>query len=115
MRIPAFARGLCLNLGILILTIAAWAGVHAPNPIFLLAVVPLLLPLPGLWRGSRYTATWASLLVIPYLLAAVVEIIANPAGRLTASCVVAASFTLFVGLLVMARGNVKPTGRRGSS
>jgi uncharacterized membrane protein len=32
-----------------------------------LAALPLLAPLPGLWRGHAYTCAWASMLVLFYI------------------------------------------------
>ncbi len=89
----------------LIATVAAW-GILAQQRlvVMLVAVAPLLLPLPGLWRGSRYSGAWSSLLVIPYMLFGLVEVIANPAVRLIAALELTLSFVLFAGLLLLARG-----------
>lgn len=89
------------------MAVILWWGTADGTPpkvlMTLLAIAPLLLPLPGLWRGSRYTAAWASLLVVPYMLLGVVESIANPAARLAAGIELGLSFALFAGLLVFAR------------
>ncbi len=48
-----------------------------------LAVValPLLAPLPGLWRGTRRTYRWAPLTLAPALAWSLTEILANPPAR----------------------------------
>lgn len=103
-RARLLARLLCANAVVLIATVAVWAASASPHRVLvLLSVAPLLLPLRGLWRGSPYTAAWASLLVIPYMLFGVVEVIANPATRAIATVELTVSFCLFAGLLVAAR------------
>jgi uncharacterized membrane protein len=49
-----------------------------------IATVPLLLPLPGLLRGSLRSMTWAGYLVLLYLVVGVMEAWANPPQRLFA-------------------------------
>lgn len=99
------ARLLCANVTALLIVVAAWsASEPRRSGLTLLAVAPLLLPLPGLWRGSRYTAAWASLLIIPYMLFGLVEVVANPAARFIAGLELFVSFVLFGGLLILARG-----------
>ncbi|MGH8494559.1 MAG: DUF2069 domain-containing protein [Gammaproteobacteria bacterium] len=96
---------LCANTVALMIVVALWcASGPGRSALTLLAIAPLMLPLPGLWRGSRYTAAWASLLVIPYMLFGVVEVVADPAVRPIAGVELAVSFLLFAGLLVLARG-----------
>ena len=43
-----------------------------------LKVVPLLLPLRGIFRGNRYTYRWASLLVWLYFGEGVVRVVSDP-------------------------------------
>jgi len=47
--------------------------------------LPLLAPLRGLLRGSRYTYAWATLFAIPYLAFAVTELLVNPQARWVAA------------------------------
>lgn len=62
-------------------------------------LVPLLLPLPGLWRGQRRTYAWATLCVTPYFVYGVTEVIANPAVRGPAGAILFASLAWFVTLV----------------
>ena len=39
----------------------------AAGPAGALFALPLLLPLPGLWRGRPYTHAWAAMLVVFYV------------------------------------------------
>ncbi|TVQ46707.1 MAG: DUF2069 domain-containing protein [Gammaproteobacteria bacterium] len=48
----------------------------------IILVLPLAIPLPWLWRRSRYAAVCATFLLTPYLAFAVMEITVNPAMRL---------------------------------
>lgn len=58
---------------ILMLGIPAWAGWTRAW-----LVLPLLLPLPGLWRGRPYTYAWASLLQVFYAGLLLVEALRGP-------------------------------------
>lgn len=46
-----------------------------------LVALPLLAPLPGLWRGTRRTYRWAPLTLAPALAWSLTEILANPPAR----------------------------------
>lgn len=48
------------------------------------AIIPLLLPLKGLLRGSLRSMTWAGYLVMLYLIIGIVEAWANPPQRVPA-------------------------------
>lgn len=48
------------------------------------AMLPLLLPLGGVWRGSLRAMTWAGYLAMLYLVIGVMEAWANPPQRLPA-------------------------------
>lgn len=43
--------------------------------------LPLLLPLPGLWRGQRRSYRWAPLTLVPVLAWSLTELLANPLAR----------------------------------
>jgi len=43
-----------------------------------LIVIPLLLPLRGLWRGERYTYAWASMLLVFYCAGLLAEAYMRP-------------------------------------
>ena len=67
----------------LIASLAVW---HLQPPAWsltgvLLLCAPLLLPLPGMWRGNAYTHAWASLLVLFYMVYVLTELVGSPDGR----------------------------------
>ena len=73
-------------------------------PLAMVATLPLLLPLKGVWQGSLRSMTWAGYLVMLYLVVGVMEAWANPPQR-AASLLQIALVTLFVGsTLVFSRG-----------
>lgn len=78
-------------------------------------VVPLLVPLKGLWARSAYTYRWASLLVIAYIAYGLVEVIANPSLRPWAIGILVAAFLLFVSLVTYLRGALVGADNRSSS
>lgn len=86
----------------------AWAASRSapwPGAGLLIAVLlaPLLLPLPGLLRGSRRACAWAALGLAPSLVYGCVEVVANPAARVAAAAVLLAGFGLFVALVARLR------------
>jgi len=50
----------------------------------LVASLPLLVLLPGVWSGRARAQIWAAYLVLPYFLVGVMEAWSNPAQRLPA-------------------------------
>lgn len=75
-------------------TAIAWAAAFS---------LPLLAPLPGLWRGSRYTHAWATLCVLPYFIVGMTESIANHAVRMWAGLMLVTSLALFIALIAQLR------------
>lgn len=75
-------------------TRAAWA---------LLYSLPLWAPLPGLWRGRRYTHAWATLCVLPYLIVGLTESIANAAAQPWAGPMLLAGLLFFTALIAYLR------------
>ena len=65
--------------------------------------VPWLMPIRGLLRGDRRTHAWATLCVAPYFVYGLTETIANPAVRVAAALMLAASFAHFVALVAFLR------------
>lgn len=65
--------------------------------------VPWLMPIRGLLRGDRRTHAWATLCVAPYFVYGVTEVIANPAVRVAAALMLAASLAHFVALVAFLR------------
>ena len=62
--------GACLSLIVLIFLCLAWELWLAPlrpgGSWLALKALPLLLPLPGILRGRRYTYQWSSMLILAY-------------------------------------------------
>lgn len=73
------------------------------------AVVPhtafalLLLPLRGFWRGTIRTLRWAPLTLVPALVIALTEAIANPLARRPAALVLALLLAAFAADLAWLR------------
>jgi len=93
--------------------VAAAALRSAPWPSSLgwltVLLVPLLLPLRGLWRRNRRTCAWATLCVAPYFAYGTTEVIANPAVRAMAGAILFASLAWFVSLVYCLRVS-RPAG-----
>jgi uncharacterized membrane protein len=78
------------------LTQLAWALVFAS---------PLLIALPGLIKGNRYTHSWATLCVLPYFVVGITEAVANASLRHWALLLLGASLLWFFALLSFLRVN----------
>lgn len=105
--------GAMLVLGLLVLAAALYSAPWPANLLLALAwLAPLLLPLPGVLRGSRRTSAWATLCVAPYLIAGVTETIANPALRALAGAIVFAGLAWFAALIRFLRVTRPETGPR---
>ena len=105
----------------LLAVVVAWAGWLGPaggQPAALRAAVvalPLLLPLPGLLRGSRRAHLWAALVTLPYFMHGVVEVWAG--GRpLLAGLEISAAVAAFGGcLLALSLSRPRRGGGAGAS
>jgi uncharacterized membrane protein len=71
--------------------------------IALLALLPLLLPLPGIARGLRRSFGWAPLTLAPALALSLVEILVNAAGRPRATLTLALALAAFAALVAALR------------
>src|ERR1700733_11025469 len=89
----------------LTLSLLAWILVGYPWPICVIAVLPLLAPLRGLLRGSRYTYAWATLYAIPYLAFAVTELLVNPQARWVAAMSLLLVFAWFCTMILFLRAS----------
>ncbi|HZE45148.1 MAG TPA: DUF2069 domain-containing protein [Steroidobacteraceae bacterium] len=89
----------------LTLSLLAWILVGYPWPICVIAVLPLLAPLRGLLRGSRYTYAWATLFAIPYLAFAVTELLVNPQARWVAAISLLLVFAWFCAMILFLRAS----------
>jgi uncharacterized membrane protein len=65
--------------------------------------LPLLIALPRLWAGHRRTYAWMTLAITPFLVVAITEAVANPAGRAWAGLCLLVAFLLFVMLIAYLR------------
>ncbi len=61
--------------------------------------IPLLLPLPGLLRGRRFTYRWATLCVLPYFVVAITEAFANATVRMWALAMLGIALLWFFTLI----------------
>src|SRR5690606_26737781 len=99
--------GVVATVSVLIGVLAAWIlapGWSVARLLFAVAAtLPLWALLPGLARGHRRTHAATSLCVVPYLVIALMELIANPDARWWASSALCASFVLFVFLIAYLR------------
>ena len=76
-RQAAFHRGALISLTALIVLGIAWETMLAPvRPgVFwpALKVLPLLLPLRGIWRRDLYTMQWSAMLILLYFMEGIVR------------------------------------------
>jgi len=96
------------SLVLLIALCIAWELFVAPlrsgGSWMVLKALPLLTPLPGMLRASRYTCQWASLLSLAYFTEGVVRAMSDPApSRYLAILEILLATTLFVSLIFLAR------------
>jgi uncharacterized membrane protein len=87
------------------LSLFSWIAVGYPWPLCVLAVGPLLAPLPGLAHGRRRTYAWATLFAIPYLVFALTELLVNPAARWAASISLLLVFGWFCTMILFLRAS----------
>ncbi|WP_161965705.1 DUF2069 domain-containing protein [Steroidobacter cummioxidans] len=95
------------TIGILIASLVAWrvqSGFSVGDGVLIVVLtLPLLIALPRLLAGHRRTYAWMSLAVTPFLIVAITEAVANPAGRLWAGLCLVVAFLLFVLLIAYLR------------
>ena len=83
---------------ILIPTVSLWRLASA-----VLVTLPLWIFIPALHRGERRKYAAMTLCVVPYLVLALTELVANPAARILASAILLLAFALFALLIVFLR------------
>ena len=92
---------------LLVAIVIAWIIEPAVSILRIGTAAVVTLPLwawtPALWRGSRKSFAAMTLCVVPYMVGALTELIANPAARVWASTALLVAFTLFVLLIVFLR------------
>ncbi|MCG8434097.1 MAG: DUF2069 domain-containing protein, partial [Gammaproteobacteria bacterium] len=69
----------------------------------LLLSLPLLLPLPGLWRDRLYTYRWVGFLTLIYFCVGISELVANPELRKYGLGTSLCSISLFLASIYRAR------------
>jgi uncharacterized membrane protein len=105
------ARGLTLWLwAAVVLSLLGWILVGYPWVLCVLAALPLLAPLRGLLRGSRYTYAWATLFAVPYLMFAITELLVNPQARWVAGISLLLVFAWFCAMVAFLRISRTPPG-----
>jgi uncharacterized membrane protein len=89
----------------LLASIAAWPLIPpATGPaLTLIAGLPLLLPLPGILRGTPRTLRWAPLTLAPALAIALMEIVAGRGTRFAAAWTLAAILAAFAAVIAALR------------
>jgi uncharacterized membrane protein len=96
------------QVALLLVFVLGWLWNHRSLPGLIAAVLlalPLLIPLRGLIRGTRRSFAATTLCLLPYLVIALTESIANPAGRARASLGLALVLWQFVALSAYLRAS----------
>ena len=86
-----------------VLTAWHWHGTTPRLWLLVLALLPLLIPLPGLIHRQRRTFAWASLLTIPYMALGLTEVIADPTHRAIPATLLMLAFAWLVILVAYLR------------
>lgn len=97
-----------LALGLSVFYLAWWLADGAPVEalnitLLVVAIVPLLMVLPGLWRGRRFQTALAGLIVPFHFAYATMELIANPEVRGWVAIQTFLTFLLFAGVMAALR------------
>jgi uncharacterized membrane protein len=105
---PRAVRRLALGAWLLLaVSVAAWplAGAGIGRLTAAIAFMPLLLPIPGLARGSEPAMRAAPMALAPVLALAVTEILVNPPARPWAGLSLALAFAAFAGMVAALRAS----------
>lgn len=113
-RVFRVGAGACLIA--LILVCLAWESRIAPlrpgGSLLILKVLPLLLPLPGILHGRRYTYQWSSMFILLYFTEGVVRAWAD---RGVSAQLATFEMLLSLGFFICAIFYARLTGLRASS
>ncbi len=94
-------------IALLIATLIGWRASDGLSTGDIVLIVVLTLPVafavPRLWSGHRRTYAWMTLAVTPFLIVAITEAVADPAGRIWAGACLMLAFVLFVLLIAYLR------------
>ncbi|MFC4314871.1 DUF2069 domain-containing protein [Steroidobacter flavus] len=95
------------TIALLIAALVTWrvrTGFSVGDAVLIVVLtLPLLIALPRLLQGHRRTYAWMTLAVTPFLVVAITEAVANPAGRIWAALCLMVAFLLFVLLIAYLR------------
>jgi len=105
MRLRAVAAGTLVSLIVLCLAWELWLAPLRPGgSLVALKALPLAIPLPGIFRGRRYTYQWSSLLILAYFAEGVTRGVAERgASQACALAEVALSVAFFAAVVAYAR------------
>ncbi|MCD9550401.1 DUF2069 domain-containing protein [Photobacterium carnosum] len=116
-RLTHFARQSALiNYCSLIIFISLWQLQLSPHPqlsafiITTLWIIPLLLPLPGIFAAKPYTHAWANFILMFYVLHAVTLIVLNDGEQGLAAIELIIVSVCFVSNILFARLRAKELG-----
>lgn len=73
-----------------------------------IALAPLVVVFPGLWRGSTYVVGWLLMMAVIYFSIGFMEAFANPASRAWGSMVTITAIWLFVAAILFIRRHKYP-------
>lgn len=92
---------------LLIASIASWPfGAAGIGPVTaVIALLPLLMPLPGLVMGWRRTLQWSPLMLAPALALALTEILVNAPARRLVTLTLVLIFAAFAMLIAALRSS----------
>jgi uncharacterized membrane protein len=100
------------TIGLLIAALVTWrvrTGFSIADAVLIVVLtLPLLIALPRLLAGHRRTYAWMTLAITPFLIVAITEAVANPAGRAWAGLCLLVAFVLFVMLIAYLRITREP-------
>jgi len=106
----SWLRGFALgSYGLLLFWVLAWHSWWSPHPelsrTFMLSLwlPPLLLPLPGLLGGRRYTHAWSNFILLLYVAHSLTLLVVSPAERLLALGELLLSLSAFAGNVLVVR------------
>lgn len=113
-RVGRLTLGLTL---LLVAVVGGWilsSGLHAAQwALAAIATAPLWMCVPALRAGRRRICALMTLLIVPYLVWALTEAVANPAARAWAAATLFVAFALFVCLIAFLRVSREPPSLPG--
>jgi len=102
-RAQSARRAALLIWALLIASVTAWPLAGIGWIATALALLPLLLPLPGILRKAPGTLRWSSLTLAPALAVAVTELLVNSRARIPAALTLALILAAFAAIVALLR------------